>query len=631
MPDILRFTAPINLQAAADTSKPVKISIRAYAGGQMVVGGYGPVAIDITGLDISRAVPLLAEHQSDIAGLLGTGTATVVNGRELHVAGILSRANALTQTIIAMHKDGVQFSASIGVQPEATENVAEGKSIVVNKQTIKAGRGGLTLVRRGVLRETSIVAVAADADSAVAIAASAKGTKRMSDELNNTSEPTAFDTIQAAWNGASFHSPAIRDEVDATRLQAIAGRIGVADFKQELLAQQLRDERLHAVRSERPAAPTIHGSSRDAGKPADMLQASLLCHLGAESVAVKAFGGQVTQQARDLRHGSLVEILQAAWRAEGREAPQNRQELIKASFSTAAISNIVSGTQNKILLDQWTRLPLTCLQLCKQVSAANFKEGKAIRLVGRDAMLEELGPAGEIKHGNLQDSAATYQLATYARMYAVTRQDIVNDDLSALNELPRIIARGAGLKMESVFWTLVLANTGSFFSGGNGNLIDDVLNIAGLGVAVATMRSLVDADGEPILVAPRLLVVGPEQEATADALFASTNVTVAGTAAAVTTTPSASPFAGKYLPVCSPYITAAAYSGNSDTAWFLFADPNVGPAAFLVAFLNGQTLPTIEQADTDFNTLGIQYRGFLDFGFSQCDEEGAVMSSGDAV
>ncbi|MBU0639071.1 MAG: hypothetical protein KKB50_09420, partial [Planctomycetes bacterium] len=33
-----------------------------------------------------------------------------------------------------------------------------------------------------------------------------------------------------------------------------------------------------------------------------------------------------------------------------------------------------------------------------------------------------------------------------------------------------------------------------------------------------------------------------------------------------------------------------------------------------VAFLNGQESPTIETADADFNVLGIQMRGYHDFG-----------------
>jgi hypothetical protein len=103
---------------------------------------------------------------------------------------------------------------------------------------------------------------------------------------------------------------------------------------------------------------------------------------------------------------------------------------------------------------------------------------------------------------------------------------------------------------------------------------------------------------------------------------------MAGTGDAVTTSPSASSFAGKYKPITSPYISNDNYTGNSETQWYLFSDPNAGPAAFLAAFLDGVQNPTVEQSDCDFSTLGVQYRGYLDFGFAQCDPEGAVKSTG---
>ena len=38
-----------------------------------------------------------------------------------------------------------------------------------------------------------------------------------------------------------------------------------------------------------------------------------------------------------------------------------------------------------------------------------------------------------------------------------------------------------------------------------------------------------------------------------------------------------------------------------------------------VAFLNGKQQPTVERADADFNTLGIQFRGYFDFGVTKAE------------
>ena len=49
-----------------------------------------------------------------------------------------------------------------------------------------------------------------------------------------------------------------------------------------------------------------------------------------------------------------------------------------------------------------------------------------------------------------------------------------------------------------------------------------------------------------------------------------------------------------------------------------------------VAFLNGQQQPTIESARADFDTLGIDLRGFFDFGVDWIDYRGGVKSKGAA-
>jgi hypothetical protein len=48
-----------------------------------------------------------------------------------------------------------------------------------------------------------------------------------------------------------------------------------------------------------------------------------------------------------------------------------------------------------------------------------------------------------------------------------------------------------------------------------------------------------------------------------------------------------------------------------------------------VAFINGQEAPTIETADADFNVLGVQMRGYHDFGVALQDPRGGVRMKGE--
>ena len=93
--------------------------------------------------------------------------------------------------------------------------------------------------------------------------------------------------------------------------------------------------------------------------------------------------------------------------------------------------------------------------------------------------------------------------------------------------------------------------------------------------------------------------------------------------------PRSNPHAGKFKPVCSAFLSNASYTGHSSLAWYMFADPKV-LAALEVAFLNGVDTPTVERADANFNILGIQFRGYIDFGVKEQDPRAAVKMKGEA-
>jgi hypothetical protein len=67
--------------------------------------------------------------------------------------------------------------------------------------------------------------------------------------------------------------------------------------------------------------------------------------------------------------------------------------------------------------------------------------------------------------------------------------------------------------------------------------------------------------------------------------------------------------AGRYQVVSSVYLSSA-------STWWLVANPG-DLNAMEVLFLNGNRNPVVEQAEADFDTLGIQVRGYFDFGVAK--------------
>jgi predicted ATP-grasp superfamily ATP-dependent carboligase len=73
---------------------------------------------------------------------------------------------------VELAKNGFEFQASVGVEPVEHGRVKPGEKVQVNNRTLSAPEGGFTLVRKGKLREVSIVSMGCDDRTAVAIAAS---------------------------------------------------------------------------------------------------------------------------------------------------------------------------------------------------------------------------------------------------------------------------------------------------------------------------------------------------------------------------------------------------------------------------------------------------------------------------
>jgi phage major head subunit gpT-like protein len=309
-------------------------------------------------------------------------------------------------------------------------------------------------------------------------------------------------------------------------------------------------------------------------------------------------------------------MLQAAFRADIRATGGG-------GFSTLSLPGIMTNVANKFLAAGFAAIESTWRAIAVIGSARDFKTITSYSLTG-GLVYEKVGPGGEIKHGDLSELAYTNQIATYARMFAVTRTDIINDDLGALSQIPSRLGRGAALKLNDVFWAAFMDNA-TFFTTLRGNYFDgaeSALSIDSLTTAEAMFMDQTDPDGQPVGVMPSILLVPNALFTTANNLMNSTQI-VGGTTASLAN----NPHAGKYQVVRSSYLSNASYTGNSTTAWYLLADP-AALGVIEVRFLNGRETPIVESADADFNTLGVQMRGYHDFGVAKQEYRAGVKSKG---
>ena len=641
----LTATAEIEVEAAAEGERSLpRFRMVAYTGGAMRIAAWRhPVVIDLAGMEIpSQSRPIRFGH--DPAAGVGHTDAIRVEGGQLIATGMISRDTSAAKEVVASSKNGFPWQASVGASVEEFEFVRENQKATVNGREFE---GPVNIVRRATLGEISFVDLGADGGTSASIAAGKE--KDIMDDAQTPAE--GVETNAGAEVGTEAGSPAAGAgaSADELRAQALAETERIGAIRRvcggrflEIEARAIREGwdstrcELEVLRAGRPRAPAIH-SVEQVTSP-QILEAA--CLLTARLGGVEnAFDDQTLDAATKRFRGGIglqELLLEAAWANgyTGRNFRDSRQVLrhafnppIEAGFSAIDIGGILSNVANKFLLEGFFSVERAWRSVTAVRNVSDFKTVTSYRLIGKD-QYELVAPGGELKHGTLGEESYTNKADTYGLMLSIDRRDIINDDLGAITAVPRKLGRGSGLKINDVFWTTFLDN-GAFFTAGNKNYLsgaDTALSIDGLTKAEVTFMDQVDGDGKPIGVMPALLLVPTALSAIGTQLFKS--VELRDTTAS-TKYPVSNPHQGKFRAEVSRYLSNGQYTGNSAKAWYLLADPSDLPV-IEVAFLNGQESPTIETAEADFNKLGVQMRGYHDFGVALQDPRGGVKSKGEA-
>jgi len=662
----LSATAVIDVDASAEgTSSGVLPRFRmvAYTGGQMRVAGWRhPVIIDLAGLSIpSQARPIRFGHDP-LSGVGHTDSIRVEAG-QLVATGVVSRDTPAAREVVVSSKNGFPWQASVGTGVDEFEFVKEGQKVTVNGNQYN---GPVNVIRRSSLGEISFVDLGADGATSASVAAQASATfgetemdqsqtANQDDQTPAPTTPVAPDPVPVLVPPNPVpvepitNPPEGNSEVEAIRAahanerERIAGIRAIYNGALPLVeAQAIREgwnlekAELMKIRMMRPEVPAIHVPQNTIN--AHVLEAACYVSAGLMNVEEHVQEQSLEIAARKFKGGIGLQelLLEAAW-ANGYTGRtfRDHREVMRAAFgnrveassvSNVDIGGILANVANKFLLEGFFTVERTWRNICAIRNVVDFKTVTSYRLIGKD-QYELVAPGGEIKHGNLGNESFTKRADTYGLMLGVDRRDFINDDLGAITTVPRKLGRGSGLKINDIFWTTFMNNS-AFFVAGNKNFIsgaDTALTIDGLTKAEVAYYDLVDADGKPIGTMPTILLVPTALSAIGTQLYKSLEMRDNTANARM---PINNPHAGKFRVEVSRYLGNSNYTGNSTKAWYLLSDPNDLPL-IEVAFLNGQEAPTIETATADFNVLGVQMRGYHDFGASLQDPRAAIKSKGE--
>ncbi len=642
----------ITLQAiAAEGGDPIpRFMMVAYTGEPMTVEGWRyPVVVDLEGLSIpSQRRPVRFGH-SIFAGV-GHTERIVVEGGRLIAEGVVSRDTDVAREIVASGKRGFPWQASIGAQVAQAEFIRNGKSITVNARTFE---GPVYVARRTVLGEISFVDLGADGNTTATIAAQRQENTLMDETKDTPVTPaeetqTPEPTREAPTDGSGTDAGPSVTPVTELRAQALAETKRIAairricagrypDIEERAITEGWTPDRteLEVLRASRPKPPAVHVPDNAIGNR--VLEAA--CALtGKLNKVEKAYDEKTLEAASRRFHNgiSLQELLLEAARANGYTGWNFRDsravlraafgQNLQAGFSSIDIGGILSNVTNKFLLEGFFSVERTWRNITAVRNVSDFKTVTSYRLIGKD-QYEKVAPGGELKHGTLGEQSYSNKADTYGLLLSIDRRDIVNDDLGAITTVPRKLGRGSGLKINDIFWSIFM-NNAAFFAAGNNNYLtgaDTALGIDGMTKAEVAFLNQTDPDGKPLGVMPQVILVPTALSAMGTVLFKSLEIR---DTTANTKFPIANPHAGKFRVEVSRYLSNNQYTGFSDKAWYLLADPNDLPV-IETAFLNGQESPTIETAEADINVLGIQMRGYHDFGVALQEPRGGIKAKGE--
>ncbi|MGM4983248.1 prohead protease/major capsid protein fusion protein [Rhizobium sp. 11_C7_N12_5] len=288
--------------------------------------------------------------------------------------------------------------------------------------------------------------------------------------------------------------------------------------------------------------------------------------------------------------------------------------------TTSDFPMLLQAAGNRALLQRYEPLTSPLKALSTKRNARDFRQQSFIR-PGEAPKLKKVLESGEITAGSLNEDSRGLKVETYARLFNISRNALVNDDLGAFIDFLGAFAQSAAETEGDLFASLLTANDHKgmtlsddlpLFHASRNNLASagSAITIDALSDARKAMRLHKNVNGTGTAgVVPAVLLVGPEKETEAEKIVTQINATNQS---------EANPFAGK--------LRVMVENRFEGPGWYLFADPTTRPA-LMHGYLQDFEGPQLESKE-GWDVLGTSFRCILDFGCGVFEWRAAYFNPG---
>lgn len=327
--------------------------------------------------------------------------------------------------------------------------------------------------------------------------------------------------------------------------------------------------------------------------------------------------------AQELRGYSMIEMARESLRRESGSQVNfgDNMELARAAInSTSTFPAIMSNLANKSVMVGFNEAETTYQIWAGKGSNRDFKEAARVAL-SEAGNLELVPEGGQFKQDSFGEASARTKVATYGKLFSLTRQAIINDDLGLFSKIATKYGSAAKRLVNKMVYAQLTGNVKmqdnvALFDSKHGNVAGtgEALSVKAIAKAITAMRRQKGITGEATLnITPKYLVVPPELEVTAYQIVNST-AAVDGVNSGVV-----NPYKGRFIVVADAELT-------DPDAWYLVADATQHDT-IEVTYLNGVETPRLETRQ-GFDVDGIEYKVAFDVGVDALDFRGLYKNAG---
>ena len=274
------------------------------------------------------------------------------------------------------------------------------------------------------------------------------------------------------------------------------------------------------------------------------------------------------------------------------------EDELRESGSTSDFGTYMADKVTKRLMWGYGEVQPSWRRYSRLFNVPDYKPISFVRLTEMQDLLP-VAEGGQYLDSEISEIAGpAITVEKFGRLFSLTREAIINDDLNQLRDRPAAMGRAAARTLNKSIVAKFEANGPAYdgtnlFHASHNNLLSGagfVLTEDTLNQALTLMRLQTDPNGNRIGLRPRLLLVPAQLEMTARRILNSALVPQAGYGA---TTPAAPvPFGPGGANVLQGIVDYAVEEYLTDPSdWYLIGEVNEAPV-FGVAFLNGQETPS---------------------------------------